>query len=519
MSGDPPATEVVESCAPIGAADEKEPQQVLEGAEGVSGSCDAPPEFQPPKPGQIGSCCVEGCNGHDVESIIILRKKYDAEGFFNEEAMEHEFPTLFDPKVKFTYKNDGVLLTALLCGHGNLMAVANVSEKHRISEDFMFLRFRLSKAPKFVFSNDAGALEAFCLQHEAKHFADTLFLHLPGEAATERPSAEDRKQHRLNIVSLPPSTLPSEVQWGPTTKDPLQIGWTGTVTSSNTLDIVFAGMMKELKGNKIPLVPWMQVVQRDLTRRNMVHYQLVNQYLTQQKEKRKTDTQQKESESKVAETKEDEKKQPSWEEDLGIAVKMTEDQLTTACEDYMKTRDRKWLRPLRIVLGVTKDSPGQVPKSYLAKNGKFNNCYGVEGLIAAFNQGILPHLIDDLKNALQRHDFERAYLVLGTVAAFGMYNAFTFVTSLFRLRATTLVTFALNSPDPHLKALATEVRDYWKESKAWRDPRCQNKTCDKETGNVKLCSRCRVALYCSAECQKKCWKAHKPYCKSPPAAT
>ncbi|KAJ3925845.1 MAG: hypothetical protein NXY57DRAFT_1030838, partial [Lentinula lateritia] len=37
----------------------------------------------------------------------------------------------------------------------------------------------------------------------------------------------------------------------------------------------------------------------------------------------------------------------------------------------------------------------------------------------------------------------------------------------------------------------------------------------KRVGELKLCSRCRNARYCSAACQKEHWKTHKAFCKSP----
>ena len=34
--------------------------------------------------------------------------------------------------------------------------------------------------------------------------------------------------------------------------------------------------------------------------------------------------------------------------------------------------------------------------------------------------------------------------------------------------------------------------------------------------NLKVCARCRVARYCSAECQKRAWKTgHKEQCMKP----
>lgn len=47
--------------------------------------------------------------------------------------------------------------------------------------------------------------------------------------------------------------------------------------------------------------------------------------------------------------------------------------------------------------------------------------------------------------------------------------------------------------------------------------RCSNENCNnfekKNTPKFKKCSKCCVAYYCSAECQKAHWKAHKPLCK------
>ncbi|KAJ7246004.1 hypothetical protein C8J57DRAFT_1725009 [Mycena rebaudengoi] len=40
----------------------------------------------------------------------------------------------------------------------------------------------------------------------------------------------------------------------------------------------------------------------------------------------------------------------------------------------------------------------------------------------------------------------------------------------------------------------------------------------KHIGELKLCTRCRSAKYCSKECQKAHWKTHKTYCKSPEEA-
>ena len=44
---------------------------------------------------------------------------------------------------------------------------------------------------------------------------------------------------------------------------------------------------------------------------------------------------------------------------------------------------------------------------------------------------------------------------------------------------------------------------------------CDNKECTHQetiTNKFKMCSRCRVAKYCSPECQKLSWSNHKQYC-------
>ena len=34
----------------------------------------------------------------------------------------------------------------------------------------------------------------------------------------------------------------------------------------------------------------------------------------------------------------------------------------------------------------------------------------------------------------------------------------------------------------------------------------------RQQGTLKICSRCRVAKYCSQECQRAAWKQHKKMC-------
>lgn len=46
---------------------------------------------------------------------------------------------------------------------------------------------------------------------------------------------------------------------------------------------------------------------------------------------------------------------------------------------------------------------------------------------------------------------------------------------------------------------------------------CRNATCpngDVPSSNLKLCSRCKQAAYCSVECQRSHWKEHKEECKA-----
>lgn len=53
-----------------------------------------------------------------------------------------------------------------------------------------------------------------------------------------------------------------------------------------------------------------------------------------------------------------------------------------------------------------------------------------------------------------------------------------------------------------------------------KDPKsavkCGLPGCDNE--GTKTCSRCKIVSYCSRECQKKHWKAHKMECMSPQEA-
>src|SRR5262249_25588097 len=45
--------------------------------------------------------------------------------------------------------------------------------------------------------------------------------------------------------------------------------------------------------------------------------------------------------------------------------------------------------------------------------------------------------------------------------------------------------------------------------------RCYNKQCSKtetQGGEFKLCAKCRIARYCSADCQRLAWKDHKAVC-------
>ena len=37
--------------------------------------------------------------------------------------------------------------------------------------------------------------------------------------------------------------------------------------------------------------------------------------------------------------------------------------------------------------------------------------------------------------------------------------------------------------------------------------------CHQPVAKIKLCSRCKTAVYCSAECQRKHWPKHKRDCQ------
>jgi len=46
---------------------------------------------------------------------------------------------------------------------------------------------------------------------------------------------------------------------------------------------------------------------------------------------------------------------------------------------------------------------------------------------------------------------------------------------------------------------------------------CSRKKCDRRENSenqFEICSRCRIARYCSKKCQKKDWKKHKRSCKT-----
>jgi hypothetical protein len=46
----------------------------------------------------------------------------------------------------------------------------------------------------------------------------------------------------------------------------------------------------------------------------------------------------------------------------------------------------------------------------------------------------------------------------------------------------------------------------------YKAPKKECEVCHKK-GELKVCSRCRIVYYCSAECQKTAWKVHKNVCK------
>lgn len=44
---------------------------------------------------------------------------------------------------------------------------------------------------------------------------------------------------------------------------------------------------------------------------------------------------------------------------------------------------------------------------------------------------------------------------------------------------------------------------------------CANPACGKQDETAKMCGQCRLVFYCSPECQKTAWKAHKLVCQPP----
>ncbi|KAF8126338.1 hypothetical protein EV363DRAFT_1434256 [Boletus edulis] len=55
------------------------------------------------------------------------------------------------------------------------------------------------------------------------------------------------------------------------------------------------------------------------------------------------------------------------------------------------------------------------------------------------------------------------------------------------------------------------------EEAPWEEKRCEN--CKTKGSGLKQCARCHVVRYCSTECQRAHWKAHKPACNPFCAAT
>ncbi|KIJ64236.1 hypothetical protein HYDPIDRAFT_90918 [Hydnomerulius pinastri MD-312] len=55
------------------------------------------------------------------------------------------------------------------------------------------------------------------------------------------------------------------------------------------------------------------------------------------------------------------------------------------------------------------------------------------------------------------------------------------------------------------------------ETAPWEKRQCEN--CKAKANGLMRCARCRVVRYCSTECQRAHWKAHKPQCQSFSTAT
>ncbi|KAL3420383.1 hypothetical protein PVAG01_08882 [Phlyctema vagabunda] len=73
----------------------------------------------------------------------------------------------------------------------------------------------------------------------------------------------------------------------------------------------------------------------------------------------------------------------------------------------------------------------------------------------------------------------------------------------------------------HTKSLLDVANETFEPGNPYGIPRCQGPGCAQfaeelpEGRDLMLCGRCRLAQYCSVECQKADWKEHKKTCKAP----
>ena len=73
-----------------------------------------------------------------------------------------------------------------------------------------------------------------------------------------------------------------------------------------------------------------------------------------------------------------------------------------------------------------------------------------------------------------------------------------------------------NGLSDHVKSWMFELGDVTKQSMQCLWIKCDKKAKDLEDGQLRKCSRCRVARYCSKQCQKRDWKygQHKEICNA-----
>ena len=115
-----------------------------------------------------------------------------------------------------------------------------------------------------------------------------------------------------------------------------------------------------------------------------------------------------------------------------------------------------------------------------------------------------------LKRAGQLDMAQRAYLWASLDKV--LNSIFTNFTCLLQARHDTKAA----SLQLNLKSVREQCKQTAKSTKGFKffSSKCENPACKNvDGGKLRKCANCKVALYCSTECQKKHWQEHKPVCK------